>query len=114
MHDDNNPTTISNNNITSLFKDSHNHLWVGTSTGGLNLFDKKTGTFSSYTDSDKDDKTISGNQVSVMFEDAAHNWWVGTQGFGLNLFDEKTKSFIKYRHNKNAKGSLVADIEQAI
>src|SRR5690606_32460876 len=38
-------TSISDNRILCLFEDSQQRLWVGTSRGGLNLFDKISETF---------------------------------------------------------------------
>jgi ligand-binding sensor domain-containing protein len=39
---------LSHDNITRLYKDSTNTLWIGTLGGGLNKFDPKTETFVHY------------------------------------------------------------------
>jgi ligand-binding sensor domain-containing protein len=41
----NDPHSVSDNFITSIYEDSRNRLWIGTLRGGLNLFDKTTGVF---------------------------------------------------------------------
>ncbi|HFA47752.1 MAG TPA: sensor histidine kinase, partial [Bacteroidetes bacterium] len=38
-------TSISGNLVQGVFQDSEKHLWVFTHSAGMNLFDKKTGTF---------------------------------------------------------------------
>ncbi len=38
-HNENNPRSISNNEIYSVLEDSRGHLWIGTFGGGINLFD---------------------------------------------------------------------------
>src|SRR5574344_365042 len=43
IHDATNPQSISGNNVYTTFIDSHNHFWVGTLDGGLNLMVKQGG-----------------------------------------------------------------------
>jgi len=86
-------------------EDSNLNLWIGTLTGGLNLLNKTTGTFSKFKHEDLKAQTISGNMISCIFEDKSHHIWVGTQGAGLNLFDPKKGVFTHYKHDeKNANG----------
>ncbi|WP_158602519.1 two-component regulator propeller domain-containing protein [Proteiniphilum sp. X52] len=49
FHDPNNEKTISNNDATKIFIDSLNRLWIGTSGGGVNLFDYTTSVFKRFT-----------------------------------------------------------------
>ena len=41
-------TSLSNNDVRAIFKDSRNRLWIGTMTGGINCFDYETETFVYY------------------------------------------------------------------
>lgn len=41
LHDDRNPHSLSDNDVTTIFEDSRRRLWVGTSHSGLNLLDRQ-------------------------------------------------------------------------
>ena len=67
----NNPASLSNNVVPSIYESSDGILWVGTGGGGLNKFDKEKQTFVAYTQKDglpndiilgieEDDKKIFG------------------------------------------------------
>lgn len=85
-YDYKNPGGISNNSINSIFEDSHKNLWFATE-NGLNLFDKKTRTFTRFT-------TKNGLPSSVVYsilEDDAKNLWLTTSK-GLVKFSPDHKS----------------------
>ncbi|HSH20640.1 MAG TPA: two-component regulator propeller domain-containing protein, partial [Draconibacterium sp.] len=109
-------TSISNDTVTVILKDSEGMLWIGTH-GGLNKFDPKTEQFVRYQNTENDSTSISDNQVRSIYEDKKGNLWVGTgspylgdggtmETGGLNLLDKKTGKFTRYLHNKNDKNSL--------
>ena len=80
------------NIITSLLLDSQGLLWVGTVTHGLNIFNTKTKTFTSFRHDSKDVTSISTNYVFSLFEDSNKNIWVGTYS-GLNkMISHKSES----------------------
>ncbi|MFD0793633.1 two-component regulator propeller domain-containing protein [Mucilaginibacter litoreus] len=75
-----------NDVIYTLAQGSNKHLWIGCRYGGLSLFNKSTGKFStlkafSYNGS------ISNNDVLSLYVDKAKRLWVGTS-FGLNWINE--------------------------
>lgn len=88
LHDPQNKESLSNNTIRTLFDDSDGILWVGTTSGGLNKFDKKTGKFNHY------DMTsgMSDNAVYGIMKDEKGNLWISTS-YGINIFNQKTNSF---------------------
>src|SRR5512139_2017917 len=45
VHDVNDSTSLSDNRVIALLEDRSGRLWIGTIGGGLNLFDRETGTF---------------------------------------------------------------------
>ena len=82
--------------VRSLYVDSRNNLWVGTASGGLNLFRPETETFVSFLHSGREANSLSGNDVRSIQEDYLGRLWVGTYGAGLNLLDERTNTFKHY------------------
>lgn len=80
----NDETSISSNIVFTITGDNNGALWIGTTGGGLNRFDKKTEKFTRY----KYDTTIEGgidsDVVRKVFVDSKNRLWVGTDK-GLNV-----------------------------
>jgi signal transduction histidine kinase/CheY-like chemotaxis protein/ligand-binding sensor domain-containing protein len=88
LFDAQDPNSISNNNIRTVYQDSEHNLWVGTALG-LNLYNKKSNTFTRFPG-----KGPAQNIISI-FEDKQKQLWIGTQQNGLLSFDRKGKMFIR-------------------
>ncbi|MCK9279789.1 MAG: ATP-binding protein [Melioribacteraceae bacterium] len=89
-------TSIGPRSVTKILQDSYDNLWVGTNLGGLNLFDKKTKTFTRYTFDKLVPTSISNNHIKTIFEDSKRRLWIGTNGSGLNLFNREEKTFTRF------------------
>ena len=94
-HDPNDSTTISDNFIQDIFEDSDGVLWIGTSNGGLNRYDRETGTFMHFLNDPSKPESISNNTLYSITEGRDGILWVGTT-FGLNAFDRRTGKFKRY------------------
>ena len=78
--------SISNNIVQAIYEDRQGRFWIGTGIG-LDILDRKTGKFYSFTNNYKDSNSISDNQVqSCIKEDMSGNLWIGTWN-GLNKLD---------------------------
>lgn len=95
LHDPDNPNSLCNNVIVSLYLDSKNNLWVGTYTGGLDRFDGKK--FTHFKHDPNDSTSLSNNSVWDIFEDSEDNLWIGTLGGGLERFDPQVQKFFHYK-----------------
>ncbi len=105
-HDPNDPTSLSNNQVRTLFEDRNGTLWVGTGSafgaesppeaGGLNRFDRQTGTFIRYLHDPNDPTSLADNKVETLFEDSRGNFWVGTLGGVLNRMDRERGTFERF------------------
>ncbi|RKY83814.1 hypothetical protein DRQ09_09485, partial [candidate division KSB1 bacterium] len=91
-------------NVSKVFIDSENNLWVGTTGNGLWKFNSLV--WLHYTTADG----LLNNSILALFEDSQGNIWIGTEG-GVNKYDGS--SFTGYT-NANTSGGLVADYVQAI
>lgn len=90
-NDPNNPESISNNNIISLYYDGKGNIWAGTFGGGLGKFDTKTKTFKTYTDEDG----LSNNIVFGIHGDNKGNIWASTDN-GISMLNPETEVFLTY------------------
>jgi two-component system, sensor histidine kinase ChiS len=104
--------SIDNRWIRNIFEDHTGSLWIGTSTG-INLFDRKTETFTRY---------LQSMPVTDMCEDGFGNFWVaGSEG--LYRFDRENNSFDQININdltytdesssSNGKANAVVDLSSA-
>ncbi|HYG40456.1 MAG TPA: two-component regulator propeller domain-containing protein [Cytophagales bacterium] len=108
----NNPkdsTSLSNNDIVSLFEDRDNNLWICT-INGLNLFDRKKESFKSFKHDPSNDKSISSSNVRSVYEDKDGDLWVGTNGGGLNKFDKK-ETFTRFNSDEIGSNTFICFYE---
>ncbi len=89
-HDANDPTSLSNNRVNSVYFDHSGTMWAGTQ-DGLDKFDPQTGRFKTYYEQDG----LSGNVVSCILEDERGNLWMSTNN-GLSVFDPSKQTFKNY------------------
>jgi Two component regulator propeller. len=76
-HKDNDPTSLSYNIVRSLYEDHQGVLWIGTGLpflplkgGGLNRFDRKTGTFTRYMHDPDNPHSLINDKIRAIFEDS--------------------------------------------
>ncbi len=105
-HDANDPTSLSDNVVRAIYEDHEGTLWVGTgfaydfdSTGGLNRFDRETGTFTRYLHDPGNPQSLIDNKVRSIFEDSEGNFWIGTRGDGLHSLDRKTGLITRHTYD---------------
>lgn len=92
MHDENDSTSISNDEVIAIHRDSKGRVWVGTE-DGLNLYNRETKTFKRYmVDRDVPGK-LSARAILSITEDNNGWIWVGTWdgGFYLLHIDDQTE-----------------------
>ncbi len=92
-YDPDNPASISNNRVWAITGAGRDHLWVGTS-NGLNLFDKRSGTFTRIYSDANDNASLSHNAVrNLLLRDSV--LWIGTIA-GISRYDLRTGKFKRY------------------
>lgn len=107
-HDPNNPASLSDNRVYSVYGDRSGTIWVSTREG-LDRYDPSTDSFIHYRHDPKNPQSLSDNWVWPVFEDRNGNFWVGTVRGGLNLFDRARGTFVRYRHDPADPWSLSDD-----
>lgn len=84
-------TTIVNNDVISLFQDSEDIIWVGTSTSSFSSYNPRTETFKNYSlPSLTGEHEFAG--IHDFKEDENGLLWLAT-GYGLYSFDKKNNAF---------------------
>jgi len=89
--------SLSNFNVTCFYEDNANHLWIGSSTSPLNIYDKETKIFYRYHEL-KDIYTIC---------DAGNNkLWMGTSSNGIFIYDLNENTLCHILNNPDNQKSL--------
>ncbi len=92
--------------VRTLFIDSDERLWIGTTGQGLNRFVPESESFERYMNEPGNSSSIAGNTVLAIAEDQQGYLWLATSAGGLNRFDRKTATFTRYRHDPEDSNSL--------
>ncbi len=96
---------LQSNYVISLYEDSQNRLWVGTSYTGLYRYDEAQDGFINYAQDADNMNSLSNNNVWAIVEDQQGFLWIGTEN-GLNRFDPDTGQFKHFFHAEKDERSL--------
>ncbi len=98
---------ISDNQISAIFKDSQEQIWVA-SAHGLNLYQASSDTFKHFLHNKDDSNSLSHNAIVDIVEDNQHNLWLATSG-GINKISHDGKTISRFLHAANNKYSLAGN-----
>lgn len=113
QHEKNDPASLIDNYLFSVFEDSKGNLWI-TTEKGLELFDKKTGRFIHFQHDPQDSNSLPSNKLRTIGEDKDGYLWIGTFDAGVCRFDSETQNFTQYPHDPNNINSLSSNSVWAI
>jgi len=108
-NDPDDPGSIANNKVWSIYEDSERTIWVGTRTGGLSKFLRNRDSFKRYSFDSQEPSSLSRMGVLTIFEDKGKNFWIGSYAGGLYKFDRKSETFVNYRNSEDDDQSLGHD-----
>ena len=93
-----NQYSISSNLIWKIIDDEKGNLWIGTTGGGLNYFNKKTEKFKQFKSDANNEFSISSDYITLVFIDSDNRLWVGTTK-GIDMADlSKPTDSLKFEH----------------
>ncbi len=81
---------LSQSTVTSISKDRHGFLWIGT-LDGLNRYDGYR--FDVYNRSKSKERWLPNNRIQCVYKDSDDLLWVGMMGGGLVYYNERSKGF---------------------
>ncbi len=99
---------LSDNGITSLYKDSRGYIWIGTYDGLMRYNNSRITTYSNTIEC----KIFRSNRIRSICEDNKGDIWIGTDN-GVTLYKYKQQQFVNLDYNKNQdplKGCIVREI----
>jgi DNA-binding NtrC family response regulator/ligand-binding sensor domain-containing protein len=98
--------SLSHNEVYAICEDKSGKLWIGTNGGGLNVFDKKTNSFTRYSHDPLDSRSISYNEIRSIFKDKSGTMWIGTYGSGIDKVSRGAGEFKLYKYKPDNQNSL--------
>ncbi|MBN2524028.1 MAG: hypothetical protein JXB24_12215 [Bacteroidales bacterium] len=115
-HDDNDPSSLSDDAIMSINADKKGRIWIGTENQGLSLMKYRDNNplqpyFQNFRPDPYDENSISGGSILTVLDDGKGNLWVGTENGGLDILDldmleEGNSRFIHFRNNMDDETSI--------
>ena len=103
VDDPGDPSSLSDQNVYSIYNDREGGIWIGTYFGGVNYLSANRNAIEHYYQG-YSDSYLSGKAVSQFCEDEKGNLWIATEDGGLNYFDVQKKQFRKIRPQKTGNG----------
>jgi signal transduction histidine kinase/ligand-binding sensor domain-containing protein len=87
--------------LFSIYEDLNHHIWIGSkNNGGVNIFDKKTKTFSYLKADESDAYSLSSNGINCFYKDQSGTMWIGAgNNKGINKYSPNKSRFNKYYYN---------------
>lgn len=107
------PYSISDNMVLTIYEDPQGIVWVGTEGGGVNTFNRKKYKFDHYVTNRGNPDSLSDPMVRCIFEDGTGNLWVGTNN-GLNRMDRESGRFTHFFHDPGDSQSISNNVIRAI
>ncbi len=107
-HDSQDPNTVSDDDIRTVYKDRTGVLWIGTNGKGLDRLDLGRGAFTHYRHNQSVETSLSNDSISSIYQDHSGTLWIGTND-GLNRLNPSNGTFAHYKHNPQDPDSLGSD-----
>ena len=104
-YDENNPASVSGDDIGAIYQDAQGTLWIGTWGGGLNKYDAESDSFERYPNS----SGVSEDIVDAITQAPDGTLWVGTHA-GVDRLDPDTGRISRYSHDPGNPSSLSSDV----
>lgn len=111
MSNEEQSSSISNNNVFSIIPAQPGYYWVGTHSGGVDLFNLKKGTFEQYIYNP--DFNVTESNRKPLLQDRAGKIWIGTDGDGLFCYNPKSKTFEKYTQQNGLSSNIVSTLYES-
>jgi ligand-binding sensor domain-containing protein/class 3 adenylate cyclase len=108
VHNPANEHSVVRNDITSIYEESEERLWIGTYNGGLSVYNRPTNTFRHYVHDPENPAGLPNNGIWDIMRDSKDRFWVCTSR-GLCLLDTVTGNCKVFHHDEDDSTSLSAN-----
>jgi len=103
-HNDDDPSSLANDNIWEIYEDREQRLWVGTLGSGIDIFDRRTNGFIHHQYKENPKGPPMAEVISAILQDRKGNIWIGTLS-GIVVLEKNKDEPVFYRRTSD-RGSL--------
>ncbi len=111
-YDHNNPYSLSNNEVLSLFMDYSGIIWAGSN--GLDKYNPKKDKFVLFDYVPYASEKLVFRNIHPIYEDKEGILWIGSKTDGLHILDRKNKKYSRMLHEPGNPNSLSSNKLRAI
>jgi ligand-binding sensor domain-containing protein len=101
-HHDDDPASLSSDDVTTIYREPSGIVWVGTFGDGLNRLDPASGRTEHFTTASSG---LSNDTVFGILPDADGKLWMSTNGRGIDQLDPTTRKFMVYEASDGLQGN---------
>ena len=104
--------SLSNNHITSIFKDNQNSLWIGTLAEGVNKFNPLKNKFAHFREEADKPKSLPDSRIASIIKAKNDHLWIGTASGGIAVLapeNEEESIFKTYQHRDKDETTIASD-----
>jgi len=107
-HQENDPNSLSADNVKAMLLDKTGGLWIGLHDGGLDYLNTNHKPYQfEKINSGTDHGSLSNNRVVTLFQDEMGFIWVGTSGGGLNRLDPSSGAITQIPISSKGIGNII-------
>ncbi len=100
-------SNIQSNDISSLYLDSKNRIWLTSYGNGVNLYDNINDNFISFKNLFNDKKLNISNRINTIKEDVNGSFWIGTEN-GLCLFNYELRNITGFTYKEKNQPNITS------
>jgi signal transduction histidine kinase/streptogramin lyase len=106
--------SLSSDDVSAIYQDQEDVLWIGTRDAGINRMDPEKETFTHYRNIPGDVHSLSSNYILSIHQDREGVFWFGTLASGINKLEVEKWQFPHYKNEPNNPRSLGNDMVRAL
>jgi signal transduction histidine kinase/ligand-binding sensor domain-containing protein len=112
-HENDNPNSLSRNNVVSIFEDKQSNIWISNGTTLVGRYNPVNDNFEHFEINAPGLDNTTNYSITFQLEDNEGLLWLGSYGSGIISWDRKDNTFKQYKHQPD-RNSLSSDIVRHI
>lgn len=100
--------------VSNIIQEDDNHLLISIDHGGINRYNKKTGSFEYIVYDSQNPEGLNNDGIWSLYKDREGILWVGTTGGGVNVYNPKAQKFKRLKNIPGEQNSLSTNVVNSL